>query len=78
MIRVRRRDKTPDEFRRASCTDDDRIFADGFFQRPINMPLIDRAVIVISMGKNFLAPAGLFSIELNDARRIFFLAAGFS
>ena len=72
MIRVRRRDKAPNEFRRASCADNDRIFADGFFQRPINMPLIDRAVNVISMNLNFLAPVGLFSAEPIKARRIFF------
>ena len=62
---------------RPARADDDLMFAQRFLQCPVDMPLIDRALVLISAIKNFFSPDIFFFPEPVETREVFFLRTGF-
>jgi hypothetical protein len=77
MIRIRGRNKAPHQLGGPAGADDNRVFANGFLQRSINMPLMDSLLAFVSVTKNFLIPTIFFFPELVETSGIFFLDASF-
>src|SRR6185369_3995471 len=70
MIRVAARNEAPDELRRASRADDDRLFVSGLLERAVNVPLIDGSVRAEFARGELVEPRLFLPREALEARGI--------